>query len=354
MLNESSKILIEFIEKSFLAELVKEELITDISYNGLSIFYQHNDIGRQKSSLEITSEQVHDFLRHIANLGEKQFSYANPLLDLSFGRYRLNAVHYSLGRYANNKTSTFSLRLSSKKPRITLDGSFMPKEVGRLMEILIKNKQSIVIGGPTGSGKTELQKFLLHLLPKQSRVIIIDNVQELTYASDNDHLDITSWLVSEHIVSGSFQELIRNALRSHPDWLIIAESRGREMLDVLNSVMTGHPIITTIHARSVENIPNRMVRMVLMNGQETKYDEALQDILDHFRYFLYLNKSVDKDGRIMRFVQTIAEFDSNTQKLITVYDLTKPKEEIAQLTTYTKALIEKENVVEEIASLFKI
>lgn len=339
MFNEATKLLVAFIEKSFLSELLNDPDITDISFNGNAVFYQHNDYGRQKSMMEISAEQVHDFLRHIANLGEKQFSYSNPLLDLSFGRYRLNAVHYSLGRFADSKTSTFSLRIASSQPRITLDGSFMPKEIAALLVLLINNKQSIVIGGPTGCGKTELQKYLIRLIPQESRVIVIDNVQELTYAAESSHLDITSWLVSDNIPYGSFQELIRNALRSHPDWLIVAESRGREMIEVLNAVMTGHPIITTIHAKSAESIPNRMVRMILMNGQETKYEDAREDVLEHFRYFVYLNRTIAKDGKIQRFIQTIIEIDRDNNKTLIVYDKGKENSEFGSLSASTFTMI---------------
>lgn len=354
MLNEGSKLLIDFIENSFLKELISDSLITDVSFNGEAIFYQHNNYGRRRSEIEINCDQVHDFLRHIANLGEKQFSYSNPLLDLSFGRFRLNAVHYSLGRFNNNKTSTFSLRLASITPRISLDGSFMPTEVAKLLEILVKNKQSIVIGGPTGSGKTELQKYLISLIPDYSRIIIIDNVQELGYAANNEHLDITNWLVNEHITFGSFQELIRNSLRSHPDWLIIAESRGREMIDVLNAAMTGHPVITTIHAKSVENIPNRMVRMILMNGQETRYEEAQQDILDHFKFYIYINKGISHEGKIMRYIDTMAEIDAQNRKMNIIYEQKNNHPRFSELSPATKALISRAIIEPDLGGFFKL
>lgn len=319
MNNENNERLIDFLEQSFLAPLIKEAAITDISYNGRSIYYQHNDYGRGKSEIVIKSQEVHDFLRQIANLGEKQFSYSEPLLDMSFGRYRLNAVHYALGRVNDCKTPTFSLRIGSYETRIAADDSFMPMLAGEILDILIRNHQSLVIGGITGTGKTELQKYLLSRIGKHERVVVIDNIQELTYSSANENIDLTCWQVNPYLQHASFQELIRNALRSNPDWLVIAESRGNEMLDVLNSVMTGHPVLTTIHARSAETIINRMVRMVLINGRETNYLEAESDIKEHFRYFIYLRKETSADGRITRFLSSFLEYDHVTKTSVLIY-----------------------------------
>ena len=352
MNREKIKRLEEYVADSFLKPLLIDDLVTDISYNGKSIFYQHNELGRQKSEISISVNEINDFLRHIANLGEKQFSFSEPLLDMSFGRFRLNAVHYSIGRLNDEKIPTFSLRIGSLVPRIVDNGCFMPKAISRLLEILICNQLSIVIGGQTGVGKTELQKYLLSLIPINSRVVVIDNIQELTYNSANAKIDLNCWQVNSHIGQASFQELIRNALRSNPDWLIIAESRGKEMLDVLNAVMTGHPVITTIHAKSAETIANRMVRMILMNGSETIYSEALNDIKEHFRYFLFLEKNVPINGKIYRYLAKILEYDHMTNQLNVIYQKRGDKSIFAKPSLYLLSLIRKSPYAKELTKEF--
>ena len=93
--------IVTFFEESFLKDLLANEKVTDISYNGQDIFYVHNDFGRQKSEISIDKQTAKDFIRQIANLSEKRFSYANPELDVSFGRYRFNALHQSICRKNN-------------------------------------------------------------------------------------------------------------------------------------------------------------------------------------------------------------------------------------------------------------
>lgn len=310
--------LLSFIETSFLKPLLDVDTITDITYNGVSIFYMDNNLGRRKSNIVITSDKAIDFIRQIANLSERQFSFTSPTLDISISRYRINAQHSSIVRVGDEKSISFAIRIASKEIRIKNDDVFLDDDSREILFNAISNKKSIVIAGPTGSGKTELQKYLISNLEDYSRVIIIDNVQELDYVRFNPNLDVTSWQISPSIPQGNAQELIRNALRNNPDWIVVAESRGKEMSDVLNAVMSGHPIITTLHARSAEMIPHRMLRLVQMNNHEDKAEDILTDIYEHIDYYVYLERKISKDKKVVRYVDSIASIDENHQ-LNTIY-----------------------------------
>ena len=305
--------LLTFIESSFLKPLLEIETITDISYNGVSIFYMDNVLGRRKYKEIITSEQAIDFVRQIANLSERQFSYTTPTLDFSISRYRINAQHSSIVRVGDEKSVSFSIRIGSNKNRIEDDPKFMDKEARKILSDAIEQKKSIVIAGATGSGKTELQKYLISHLEDYTRVIIIDNVQELDYVRFNENLDVASWQISPTIPKGNAQELIRNALRNNPDWIVVAESRGKEMADALNAVMSGHPIITTLHARNVESIPHRILRLVQSGNKDEKAEDILSDIYEHFDYYVYLERVISKNKKVERFVSSIAVIDQNKQ-----------------------------------------
>ena len=311
--------LVQYIESSFISYLLSDKNITDISYNGVNIFYQHNRLGRKKANVKVTQEEVMDFIRQIANMSEKQFSFTSPFLDISVDRYRINAVHSSLVRVGNAKSISFSIRIASYESRIKNDKNFMDSDAKKILETMLANNESIVVAGPTGSGKTELQKYLLSSLPNYSRIIIIDNIQELDFIRTNEDLDITSWQVTPQSKEGTFEELIRNALRSNPDWLVIAESRGKEMNDVLNSVMTGHPIISTIHAKDVLCVPHRMVRMVEMSDTSEDYDEIMEDILTHIKCYVYVNKKIKSNGEVTRYIESIALVNKKTNKLEIAY-----------------------------------
>lgn len=302
--------LIAYIENSFLSPLLMKKDITDISYNGVSFFYVDNEKGRIKSNIQATNEEVMDFLRQIANYSEKQFSFSNPNLDVSIGKYRINAEHSSIVRVENEKAVSFAMRISSKDNRIKQGSEFLSKEGEDFLVDLLNKGESIVIAGATGSGKTELQKYLLSKLRKNTRVIVIDNIQELENLRKFEDLDLTSWQVNQNNPNASIQELVKCALRSNPDWLVVAEARGPDMNDVLNSVMTGHPIITTIHAKSVEAIPKRMCRMVMMADNTQKYEDILDDVSEHIKYYVYLKRDY-LNGKVVRYVDTIGELQND-------------------------------------------
>ena len=314
---DKEKLLIT-LQNSFLSSLLEDSQITDISYNGETLYYLHNLSGREKSSISVSENEAKDFIRQIANLAEKQFSFQSPKLDVSFGKYRINAVHPSIGRKNNEKCLTFSIRISSEKPIIKNDQTFLNAELISLFNVLLRSKVSIVIGGITGSGKTEFQKYLISSLDKYTRIIIIDNVLELDNLSLDNELDINIWQSDENNKETSIQELVKNALRSNPDWLIVAESRGKEMIEVLNSAMTGHPILTTIHSFDINSMPTRIARMVMMNEQSQNFDVLLTDIYYNFRFYIYLKREIDSDGHVRRYIDEVAEFDIKGNKT-TIY-----------------------------------
>ena len=295
---------VTFLENSFLKELLTNEDITDISYNGQDIYYVDNYLGRLKSQISISKQEVKDFVRQIANLTEKQFSYQSPKLDVSFGKYRFNAVHQSISRKNNEECVCFAIRIASSALRFESDES-LKEEVRELLNVLIDSNVSIVIGGITGSGKTELQKYLISHMKDNTRVIVIDNILELDQFVPNGNLDLNIWQVDEKRDEASIQSLVRNALRSNPDWLIVAESRGKEMLEVLNSSLTGHPIITTIHAFDMVSMPTRMTRMVMMNDQKTSFDDVYNDISYHLRFYIYLKRKYLTNGKVKRYISSI-------------------------------------------------
>ena len=327
----------DYLESSFLKDLLSLESVTDISYNGDKIYYIDNRYGRLRRDVEVEPQLVKDFIRQIANLSEKQFSYQSPELDVSFGKYRLSALHQSVCRKNNVECVCFSIRIASSKLRIEENEQFFPKEVIDLLDVLIDSNVSIVIGGLTGSGKTELQKYLITRMRENTRTIVIDNILELDQLKIEKNLDFNIWQVDENRSKASIQNLVRTALRSNPDWLIVAESRGKEMLEVLNSSLTGHPIITTLHALDIESMPYRMVRMVMMNEQKMDFNDVYQDIAYHLRFYIYMKRKYLNNGAVLRYISSIAYL--NGKEMEEIYGSDGENKRYKSLSANAKALL---------------
>ena len=311
--------LLAFLKSSFLGPLIEDDFITDISYNGQYLHYVHNLYGRKRYDPIIEQEEVVSFLRQIANLSEQHFSYSQPILDVSIGHYRLNAIGLAIARLDYQKTVTFSLRIGKAKQDHKVI-KFQPEPaLDHLFRALVKGGISIVIAGKTGSGKTEFQKYLISIMNTFARIIVIDNVLELEAIVSENPLDVNIWQVNSQLHKADFSSLIENALRSHPDWIIVAEARGGEMQEALMAAMTGHPIITTVHSLDIATLPMRMARMVISKQTTLRYAETLADIKDHFPILVYLRKRENEQGHIIREIEAIGEMRSSAHKIKLIY-----------------------------------
>ena len=341
--------LVNFFENSFLKDLLENSNITDISYNGFDIYYVDNNRGRVKSEMSVEVQVVKDFIRQIANLSEKQFSYQSPELDVSFGKYRFNALHQSICRKDNQECVCFAIRIASSTLRFAENKSLNEK-VKELLDVIVASNVSITIGGLTGSGKTELQKYLISRMKENTRVIVVDNILELDQLNVLQSLDLNIWQVDEKREGASIENLVRNALRSNPDWLIVAESRGKEMLDVLNSSLTGHPIITTLHAFDINSMPHRMVRMVMMNEQKMAFEDIYADISYHMRFYIYLKRRYSAHGLVKRYISSIAYL--NEGKMEEIYGSDGIKERYGLLSEEAQKMLDLSGVSKRFIATF--
>ena len=287
------------LSSCFISELLQDPYVTDISYNGNEIYYLHNKKGRCRYNSDVTSDEVYSFLRQISNLCDSSFSLSQPILDVSFLNYRLNAVYKNICRKKGEKVLTFCLRkFNLDKIMIDENSDFTTKNILKFLKLAIKNKFSILIAGPTSSGKTELQKYLINNLTNNERVIVIDTINELDI-NYNENVDITCLLtdIKQNI---DLKDLVKLSLRFCPDYVVLAEARGAEFEDVLTSSLSGISTITTIHAKSVDTIIERAINLVQINNKNLNYETIRDSILMHFDLFIYVEKKITDEGEIKR------------------------------------------------------
>ncbi len=299
---------IKVIEDSFMKELLLDKTITDISYNGKNLYYYTTAGGRQFYR-EIPQAEVAIFLRNVANLTNERFSYTDTFLDVSFDKYRLSAMHYALSRYGYSESLSFALRINHSF--LFENPHYLPADLELILKEIMRQMKSIVISGTTGVGKTTLQKHLLTLLPNNTRVLVIDNVLELGEVNLlNKNLDITLWQTRSNSET-EIKDYIQKALRFHPDYLLIAESRGQEMKEIVQGSISGHPNIVTLHAESVSLVHERIA--YLING---KVSAA---IYKAFPYIIHLAKKLNEKQEVIRYVSSVVFYKNNEDGFITLY-----------------------------------
>ncbi len=299
---------IQIIEESFMRELIFQHDISDISYNGESLFYFSATRGRQFYK-KVSREEVATFLRNVANYANARFSYTDTFLDVSIYKYRLSAMHYALSRYGFIESMSFALRINHHF--LAQNPHYIQAEVQSILQTIMQTKKSIIISGTTGVGKTTLQKYLLTLLPAATRILVVDNVLELGDVNTlNDKLDITLWQTRTNDET-EIKDYIQKALRFHPDYLIIAESRGSEMKEILQGAISGHPNIVTLHAESAALVYDRIAYLTNISDKAALYRA--------YPYVVHLAKHEDTDGCINRYISEIRAFSSETGTHETLY-----------------------------------
>jgi pilus assembly protein CpaF len=299
-MSDVSKALV-YLENSMLKSLLEQPDITDISFNGESIFYQSSFNGRKKAAFTLTYEEAYQLIKQLANLMDMPFTFMDAIVDMSIARYRIFAVGPSVSRKQYEPSLTFAIRIHPIENHVEL--KFLTKDSPWfiLFKFLVKENVSIVIAGKTGSGKTQLQKELLMLMEEAKRVIILDNILELDGLLIPG-LDLSVWQIKPMF---SIQRMVEGALRSHPDWLLIAESRGVEFKEVLRSVKTGHPIITTLHSDRLDHIYERMVSMLLIDESISHADQLKVEVNHAFPVLVQL-VSNPLDGGIHRMINEVS------------------------------------------------
>jgi len=293
-------------ENDILKKYFEDKNITDISFNGKEIYVQDNVKGRYKIEESVDASDVEKYIKQITYQNNQQFNDEQPILDTEFPNLRINAVHKTLSPYG----ITASWRSSVPTLKITnYDSKVAPKGVFSLLEACIKSSCNVIISGKTGSGKTEMQKYLVGFIEDNEKIIIMEDTLDTHLKEIYPNKDILSWQINTKLDKPIlFNDLIKAGLRNNPDWIIISETRGSEAYSMLKSCLSGHHIITTIHSN---NAKSNVERIIHMCKEEYNLDQNLLGnmICDNFDIGIHLDHYIDELG-VKRFVSEVVEYVS--------------------------------------------
>ncbi|NNJ12902.1 Flp pilus assembly complex ATPase component TadA [Chloroflexales bacterium ZM16-3] len=162
--------------------------------------------------------------------------------------------------------------------------------VGDLLRLLARAGCSFLIAGETGSGKTALLESIVNSWPGEPHVITIeDNAQEINVC----HRAWTRELVQTVTEPGAFGRAAREVLRQTPSLVAPGETRAEEAGAILAVAVSGHAVVTTIHARSAARAVLRFADCAAMPGAyiyEGRRENALEDACDNFQVVVHLEK----------------------------------------------------------------
>ena len=256
ILEESTKYYISLSEKrklskelfhairrlDILQELIEDPGITEIMVNGIeNIFVEKNGRIITWDEKFRSKEKLEDVIQQIVAKCNRVVNEASPIVDarLSNGS-RVNVV---LSPVALNGP-ILTIRRFPEKPIVMEDLikiNSITSEAAEFLKKLIISKYNILISGGTGSGKTTFLNALSEFIPKDERIITIEDSAELQIRGINNLVRLETRNANmEECKEISIRDLIRTALRMRPDRVIVGEVRGGEAIDMLQCFNTGH------------------------------------------------------------------------------------------------------------------
>lgn len=303
-----------------LQELIEDDDITEIMVNGYNnIFIEKNGrITRWNRAFE-SEEKLADIAQRIAALSNKIINESTPIVDTRLpDGSRINMVLPPIAIDG----PVITIRKFYKTPmdigRMIQLGS-ITEEAAEYLNMLVKARYNIFISGGTGSGKTTFLNALSNFIPKDERVITIEDSAELQIQGVGNlvRLEVRkSNMECDNEVS--IRDLIRSSLRMRPDRIIVGETRGEEALDMLQAMGTGHDgSLSTGHSNSSKDMLTRLRTMVLM-GIDMPAEAIDRQIASAIDIIVHLKRMRDKTRKVWEITE-VCGYKNNEFELVPLY-----------------------------------
>lgn len=194
-------------------------------------------------------------------------------------------------------------------------GSITP-EVAGVLELLVRAKYNIFVSGGTGSGKTTFLNALSNFIPKDERIITIEDSAELQIRNIENIVRLeTKNAGPDGNGAITIRDLIKSALRMRPERVIVGEVRGAEALDMLQAMNTGHDgSLSTGHANSTQDMLSRLETMVLQGAAGLPLEAIRQQIASAVDIIIHLSRLRDKSRKTVEIAE-ILDYDPATHRI---------------------------------------
>ncbi len=331
-----------------LQPLVDDPSITEIMINGPHhVFVEQDGHLYQKDVSFGTNEKLENVILNIVSKVNRTVNEASPIVDarLQDGS-RVNVVLPPIALDG----PTMTIRKFPEDPmtveKLIAYGSITP-EVAELLQRMVKAKYNIFISGGTGSGKTTFLNALSNFIPKDERVITIEDSAELQIKGVANLVRMeTRNANSEGKGEITIRDLIRSSLRMRPERIVVGEVRGAEALDMLQAMNTGHDgSLSTGHSNSTRDMLSRLETMVI-SGNSIPIEAIRQQIASAIDVIIQLSRLRDKSRRTVEIAE-VAGYENGAVVLNTLYKFIETGETpegrvIGELTRTENPMLHKE------------
>ena len=320
---------LNFREKRFIANAVYESIrglgvlgqiiadpeITEVMINGYRDIFVERSGRLQKLENHFESQQeLETIITKFVSQSGRVVNESEPIVDthLEDGS-RVNVVMPPVALNGPIVTIRRFPREAMTVQKLISYGSITP-EVAEVLELLVRARYNIFVSGGTGSGKTTFLNALSNFIPRDERIITIEDSAELQIKNIDNLVRLeTRNAGPDGSGAITIKDLIKSALRMRPDRIVVGEVRGAEALDMLQAMNTGHDgSLSTGHANSTYDMLSRLETMVLQGAAGLPLEAIRQQIASAVDIIIHLSRLRDKSRKTMQIVEILG-YDTATR-----------------------------------------
>lgn len=303
-----------------LQELLDDNRVTEIMVNGSGNIFVEREGALCRWEKEFTSqEKLEDVIQQIVGRCNRVVNESMPIVDarLESGD-RVNVVIPPIALDGPILTIRRFPDMPITMEKLIEMGS-VTKECAEFLAKLVEAKYSLLIGGGTSSGKTTFLNALSDFIPKDERIITVEDNAELQIQGVENLVRMEAKTANmEGGKEITLRDLIRTSLRMRPDRIIVGEVRGKEACDLLTSLNTGHEGgIATLHSNSCADTISRMETMVLM-GLNIPLEAIRRQIASGVDILVHLSRMKDKSRKLVEISEVLG-FENGEVRLQPLY-----------------------------------
>jgi len=245
-----------------LQPMVFDSNIEDISCSGVgNVYVEHKVFKSMKSAINFTThEQLDQFVLRLSEQIKRPVTVRNPIVDavLPDGS-RINIVY---GREVSQRGSNFTIRKFSDNPLSIfelIEFGALDYRMAAYMSFILEEGMNTFVSGETASGKTTLMNALTTFVHPSAKIVSIEDTPEVQVPHKNWLREVAkNPRQGERAATVTMMDLLKAALRQRPNLIIVGEIRGEEGAVAFQAMQTGHAVMATFHASSVEKLIQRL------------------------------------------------------------------------------------------------
>ncbi len=291
-----------------LDSIIADDSITEVMINGPdNVFIEKSGKLTKIDSTFESQRKLEDIIQRIVGLAGREVNQANPICDTHLpDGSRVNVVLPPISLCG----PILTIRKFSKTPmtieKLIQYGS-ITQEIADKLELLVRAKYNIFISGGTGSGKTTFLNALSNYIPKDERVITIEDSAELQITGVDNLVSLETRNANASGAGAvTIRDLIKSSLRMRPERIVVGEVRGGEALDMLQAMNTGHDgSLSTGHANSTEDMLSRLETMVLQGAAGLPLEAIRSQIGSAIDIIIHLSRLRDKSRKTMEITEVV-------------------------------------------------